>query len=185
MCHRAKQNFNCIKSLLLFLFSKLKVLQLSNCIIAYLVMKGWSQAMDMSSKRSENWALYAKSVLDRTRLALAHKSESYHHLLQPSAEYLGSLLGVEQWAVCYHQSHKKLFASLNDYGILLQVDIFTEEIIRAGSAASLSSLLNKLDPILRETANLGRLHKLSTENHNLQGCFVAFFHRLHSQIFWL
>lgn len=39
----------------------------------------------------------------------------------------------------------------------LQVNIFTEEIIRAGSAASLSSLLNRLDPVLRKTAHLGRL----------------------------
>ena len=37
------------------------------------------------------------------------------------------------------------------------MSIFTEEIIRAGSAASLSSLLNRLDPVLRKTANLGRL----------------------------
>ena len=42
-----------------------------------------------------------------------------------------------------------------------QVDIFTEEIIRAGSAASLSSLVNRLDPVLRKTANLGRLILLS------------------------
>lgn len=39
----------------------------------------------------------------------------------------------------------------------MQLNIFTEEIIRAGSAASLSSLLNRLDPVLRKTANLGRL----------------------------
>ena len=39
----------------------------------------------------------------------------------------------------------------------MQVNIFTEDIIRAGSAASLSSLLNRLDPVLRKTANLGRL----------------------------
>jgi len=38
-----------------------------------------------------------------------------------------------------------------------QVNIFTEEMIRAGSAASLSMLLNRLDPVLRKTANLGRL----------------------------
>ncbi|KAK9266935.1 hypothetical protein L1049_027194 [Liquidambar formosana] len=37
-----------------------------------------------------------------------------------------------------------------------QLNIFPEEIIRAGSAASLSSLLNRLDPVLRKTANLGR-----------------------------
>ncbi|KAI8527034.1 hypothetical protein RHMOL_Rhmol12G0045200 [Rhododendron molle] len=102
-------------------------------------LKGWNEALSMSKSGDNHWALYAKSVLDRTRLALAGKAESYHHLLQPSAEYLGSQLGVEQWAV----------------------NIFTEEIIRAGSAASLSSLLNRLDPVLRETANLGSWQVIS------------------------
>ncbi|KAF9587707.1 hypothetical protein IFM89_004684, partial [Coptis chinensis] len=46
-------------------------------------------------------------------------------VLQRSAEYLGSLLGVDQSAV----------------------NIFTEEIIRAGSVASLSSLVNRLDHV--------------------------------------
>ncbi|XP_060213985.1 alpha-glucan water dikinase, chloroplastic [Lycium barbarum] len=96
-------------------------------------LKGWDQALSMSKSGDNHWALFAKAVLDRTRLALASKAEWYHHLLQPSAEYLGSILGVEQWAL----------------------NIFTEEIIRAGSAASLSSLLNRLDPVLRKTANLG------------------------------
>lgn len=35
------------------------------------------------------------------------------------------------------------------------IDIFTEELIRAGSAGSLSMLVNRLDPILRKVANLG------------------------------
>ncbi|XP_031122009.1 alpha-glucan water dikinase, chloroplastic-like isoform X1 [Ipomoea triloba] len=96
-------------------------------------LKGWNQALSMSKSGNNSWALFAKSVLDRTRLALASKAEWYHHLLQPSAEYLGSKLGVDQWAV----------------------SIFTEEIIRAGSAASLSSLINRLDPVLRQTAQLG------------------------------
>nr|POE53013.1 alpha-glucan water dikinase, chloroplastic [Quercus suber] len=98
-------------------------------------LKGWNHALSMSKSRDDHWALYAKSVLDRTRLALANKAEWYLQVLQPSAEYLGSRLGVDQWAV----------------------NIFTEEIIRAGSAASLSTLLNRLDPVLRKTANLGRL----------------------------
>ncbi|KAJ8569764.1 hypothetical protein K7X08_006341 [Anisodus acutangulus] len=96
-------------------------------------LKGWDQALSMSRDGDNHWALFAKAVLDRTRLALASKAEWYHHLLQPSAEYLGSLLGVDQCAL----------------------NIFTEEIIRAGSAASLSSLVNRLDPVLRKTANLG------------------------------
>ncbi|KAE9449924.1 hypothetical protein C3L33_18166, partial [Rhododendron williamsianum] len=102
-------------------------------------LKGWNQALSMLKNGESHWALYTKSVLDRSRLALANKAERYHHLLQPSAQYLGSRLGVDQWAV----------------------NIFTEEIIRAGSAASLSSLLNRLDPILRETANLGSWQVIS------------------------
>jgi len=54
----------------------------------------------MCKGKDTHWALYAKSVLDRTRLALTNKAESYQKILQPSAEYLGSLLGVENWAVC-------------------------------------------------------------------------------------
>ena len=55
----------------------------------------------MLKSKDENWALYAKSVLDRTRLSLASKAELYQQVLQPSAEYLGSLLEVDQWAVCH------------------------------------------------------------------------------------
>ncbi|PUZ56744.1 hypothetical protein GQ55_5G359200 [Panicum hallii var. hallii] len=96
-------------------------------------LKGWNHALSMAKNSDDQWALYAKAHLDRTRLALVTKGEEYHHILQPSAEYLGSLLGVEQWTV----------------------NIFTEEIIRSGSAASLSLLLNHLDPILRNITNLG------------------------------
>ncbi|KAM0898304.1 hypothetical protein ACQ4PT_022016 [Festuca glaucescens] len=96
-------------------------------------LKGWNHALEMSKHSDDQWALYAKAFLDRTRLALATKGEEYHDILQPSAEYLGSLLGIEQWTV----------------------NIFTEEIIRSGSAASLSLLLNRLDPVLRNVANLG------------------------------
>lgn len=64
-------------------------------------MQGWHHAISMCKSQSAHWALYAKSVLDRSRLALASKAEWYQRILQPSAQYLGSLLGVDQWAVCY------------------------------------------------------------------------------------
>ncbi|KAI7742011.1 hypothetical protein M8C21_024078, partial [Ambrosia artemisiifolia] len=102
-------------------------------------LKGWNQALVMLETGDGSWALFAKSVLDRTRLALASKGELYHQLLQPSAEYLGARLNLDQWAV----------------------SIFTEEMIRAGSAASLSSLVNRLDPILRNVANLGSWQVIS------------------------
>lgn len=102
-------------------------------------LKGWDLALSMCKSNDTHWALYAKSVLDRTRLALTNKANLYQQILQPSAEYLGSLLGVDRWAV----------------------EIFTEEIIRSGSAASLSTLLNRLDPVLRKTANLGSWQVIS------------------------
>ncbi|KAF7829333.1 alpha-glucan water dikinase, chloroplastic [Senna tora] len=102
-------------------------------------LKGWNLALSMCKNKDNHWALYSKAILDRTRLALTNKALWYQQLLQPSAEYLGSLLGVDRWAV----------------------EIFTEEIIRAGSAASLSSLLNRLDPVLRKTANLGSWQVIS------------------------
>ncbi|XVF02510.1 hypothetical protein REPUB_Repub04eG0181600 [Reevesia pubescens] len=102
-------------------------------------LKGWHHAIGMCKSQSAHWALYAKSVLDRSRLALASKAEWYLRILQPSAEYLGSLLKVDQWAI----------------------NIFTEEIIRAGSAATLSTLINRLDPVLRKTAHLGSWQVIS------------------------
>ncbi|KAE8707264.1 Alpha-glucan water dikinase [Hibiscus syriacus] len=102
-------------------------------------LKGWKYAISMCRSQSGHWALYSKSVLDRTRLALTTKAEWYQRILQPSAEYLGTLLGVDPWAI----------------------NIFTEEIIRAGSAATLSSLINRFDPVLRKTANLGSWQVIS------------------------
>ncbi|KAE9607883.1 putative alpha-glucan, water dikinase [Lupinus albus] len=99
-------------------------------------LKGWGVALSMCKSKDTHWALYAKSVLDRTRLALTNKAELYQQIMQPSAEYLGSLLGVDRWAI----------------------EIFTEEMIRA---ASLSTLLNRLDPVLRKTANLGSWQVIS------------------------
>lgn len=62
-------------------------------------LKDWYSVMDLIDSKADQWALRAKAVLDRTRLALQEKAEHYQKLLQPTAEYLGALLGVEQWAV--------------------------------------------------------------------------------------
>jgi len=65
----------------------------------FFFLKGWNQALEMAKKKDDRWALYAKAFLDRIRLALASKGEQYHSMMQPSAEYLGSLLSIDQWAV--------------------------------------------------------------------------------------
>ncbi|XP_058080446.1 alpha-glucan water dikinase 2-like isoform X2 [Magnolia sinica] len=96
-------------------------------------MKDWYRVCELYRPNDDRWALQAKAVLDRVRLALTDKAHYYHKMIQPSAQYLGQLLGVQKWAI----------------------DIFTEELIRAGSAASLSLLVNRLDPVLRKIANLG------------------------------
>ncbi|CAI9278275.1 unnamed protein product [Lactuca saligna] len=67
-----------------------------------------------------------------------NKGDFYHQLFQPSAEYLGALLGLDQW-----------------------VSIFTQEMIRSASAACLSSLMIRLDPILCSVANLGSWQVIS------------------------
>ncbi|XP_024543149.1 alpha-glucan water dikinase 1, chloroplastic [Selaginella moellendorffii] len=116
-------------------------------------LKDWYNIIKLCNSKAENWALQAKSVLDRTRLVLGDKVEHYQKVLQPTAEYLGISFGVEQWAM----------------------EIFTEEMIRAGSAASLSVLLNRLDPVLRSTAHLGSWQVISPVN--VQG-FVSVVHEL-------
>jgi alpha-glucan,water dikinase len=62
-------------------------------------LQDWYRVIDIIKNKSDNWALRTKAVLDRTRLALQDKAEYYQKILQPTAEYLGALLGVEEWAV--------------------------------------------------------------------------------------
>lgn len=64
-------------------------------------LQDWYHVIDIIKNKSDNWALRTKAVLDRTRLALQDKAEYYHKILQPTAEYLGALLGVEEWAVSF------------------------------------------------------------------------------------
>ncbi|XP_010254601.1 PREDICTED: alpha-glucan water dikinase 2 isoform X2 [Nelumbo nucifera] len=95
--------------------------------------KDWCHIRKLYDPNGEQWALQTKAVLDRLQLVLTDKSQHYQRMIQPSAQYLGQLLGVQKWAI----------------------DIFTEEVIRAGSAPILSMLINRLHPILRKIANLG------------------------------
>jgi alpha-glucan, water dikinase len=68
------------------------------------LLKGWNQALEMAKQKDDQWALYAKAFLDRIRLALASKGEQYYNMMQPSSEYLGSLLNIDQWAVSILQN---------------------------------------------------------------------------------
>lgn len=46
------------------------------------------------------WALQSKAILDRVQLVLSDRSKCYQKKIQPSAKYLGNLLGVQKSAVC-------------------------------------------------------------------------------------
>ncbi|GAQ91752.1 alpha-glucan water dikinase [Klebsormidium nitens] len=102
-------------------------------------LKAWMAAAPACRANEPHWALRAKAVMDRTRLALADIAERTAALLQPTATYMGHRLGVASWAV----------------------DIFSEEVIRMGSAAALSQLLARLDPVLRAAADLGAWQVIS------------------------
>jgi alpha-glucan,water dikinase len=82
---------------------------------------------------SREWFLHARSVLDRVTRILGAFIDTFYELLQPKAEYLGTSFNAEPWTI----------------------DIFTQEVVRAGSPFVLSILIRRIDPILRQGAALG------------------------------
>ncbi|KAI3992894.1 hypothetical protein MKX01_034244 [Papaver californicum] len=61
--------------------------------------KDWYRICESYKPIDDQWALQAKSVIDRVRLSLTDKAQYYYDMIQPSAEYLGKLLRVEKWAI--------------------------------------------------------------------------------------
>lgn len=86
-----------------------------------------------AERTGQDWALHAKSVLDRLGRAIADLSDRYYRLLQDNALYLGDAFYAEKWTI----------------------NLFSEEIVRGRLSFILSLLIHHLDPILRKSANLG------------------------------
>jgi alpha-glucan,water dikinase len=81
-----------------------------------------------------DWALHAKSVVDRVGRALGGWMDGLYQLLQPKAEILGRGFHAESWSIT----------------------IFSEEVVRGSSLGFvLSMLLRHLDPLLRKAARIG------------------------------
>lgn len=79
-------------------------------------------------------ALHAKAVLDRTGRGLSALVDRFYQWLQPKAEYLGHAVHAEPWAIT----------------------LFSEEVVRGNSVGfALSLLLHRLEPRLRQAAQLG------------------------------
>ena len=89
---------------------------------------------------STAWSLQAKSVLDRMGRGLGAWIDRFYQLLQPKAIYLGQGFQAETWTIT----------------------LFSEEVVRGSSLGFvLSMLLHRLDPILRQSAQLGNWQILS------------------------
>lgn len=65
-----------------------------------LSFKDWYCVSDLYANNSQ-WVLQAKAALDRLQPVLSERSQYYQKKIWPSADYLGNLLSVEKWAVCY------------------------------------------------------------------------------------
>jgi alpha-glucan,water dikinase len=98
-----------------------------------LVSRHWGRLRKTTPRFSPDWALHAKSVLDRLGRGLGSFIDRYYLLFQSKAEYLGNAFQAEPWSV----------------------NLFTEEVARGRLPFVLSMLLRRLDPWLRNAASLG------------------------------
>jgi len=98
----------------------------------------WERLLEMPEFHHD-WALHAKSILDRVGRAIGILIDHYYTRIQPTAESLGNALHVDFWTI----------------------PLFTEEVIRGRSIFMLSLLLRYMDPVLRKAANLGNWQVIS------------------------
>ncbi len=92
-----------------------------------------------SQNNSADWALRAKSVTDRFSRVVGEWTNALLTQLQPNAEILGGAFHAAEWTI----------------------ELFGEEVIRGGSAFTVSRLMRHLDPMLRERAGIGGWQVLS------------------------
>ena len=87
----------------------------------------------MAKELHEDNAKKAKSVIDRVKQALGEVNDGLMAAMQSKAEMMGKAFGADEFAV-------KLFA---------------EEVLRGTLFFSLSMILKKIDPHVRNCAHLG------------------------------
>jgi alpha-glucan,water dikinase len=101
----------------------------------------WNRLSEMPRFKRE-WSLRAEAVIERLRRALGSFVDRYQKLIQPKAEFLGSAFHADSWAIT----------------------LFTQEVLRGRPAFVFSMLLRYIDPLLRESANLGNWQVISRGN---------------------
>jgi len=92
----------------------------------------WQRLMALP-RFDQDWSLHARSVLDRLGRAIAGLSDRCYDLLQDKAVALGTAFYAEAW----------------------MMNMFSEEVVRGRLSFILSLLVHHLEPVLRESAQLG------------------------------
>ncbi|KAK9292438.1 hypothetical protein L1049_020410 [Liquidambar formosana] len=93
----------------------------------------------------ENNALILKILKNQNSGELSECAENQAKL-QQNLMYLAAIADCQPQPPSMHAQHTANL--VRPYNRFVQLNIFTEELIRAALAASLSSLLNQLDPVL-------------------------------------
>ncbi|MBW2329335.1 MAG: hypothetical protein JRF30_00005, partial [Deltaproteobacteria bacterium] len=101
-------------------------------------LRHWARLMEVP-RFGREWSLQAEAVLDRLGRALGVFIDYYYRLFQPKAEFLGMAFHADTWTIT----------------------LFSEEVVRGRPAFVLSMLLRQLDPILRQSAELGHWQVIS------------------------
>ncbi len=109
-------------------------------------------ALPLSKNMNEENARKLKSVTDRLKTCLGEVQEVMMDIIQKKAELLGKNFKCADYSV----------------------DLFSEEMIRGTLFFTLSVIMKKIDPHVRQTCNLGNWHVISPgRTHGCRG-FVKF-----------
>lgn len=95
-------------------------------------LRHW-EGLEKAPHREREWSMQAQAVVDRLQRNMGAFIDRYYRMLQPKAEVLGRAFGAEPWTV----------------------RLFSEEVVRGRAPFSLSALIRRLAPLLREGAGLG------------------------------
>lgn len=102
----------------------------------------------MSKDLHEDNAKKVKGVIDRVKQALGEVNDCFADVMQTKAELMGAAFGADQYSVT----------------------LFAEEMLRGTLFFSLSMILKKIDPHVRECAHLGDWLIISQgRNHGSRG----------------
>ena len=116
-----------------------------------LTAKHWAKLPTPADRAAvtRDWALHARAVVERANRAVGTHADEVGRSLQPLAEFLGAAFHAEKWVV----------------------DLFSEEVVRAGATFPFSLVAHRIEALLREAAGIGGWQVVSP--HNARGKVVV------------